>query len=91
MFNLKEIAMRITWILMAHSSRARFLEKNEREKHLTELEDFLDAAGRATNKELRADRRQRFYGKGERDQVIPPAVSPLNMKTTCLPIRWLDV
>jgi protein required for attachment to host cells len=71
--------MRTTWILIADSSRARIFEKKEREKHLTEVEDFVDAEGRATSKELRTDGRGRFYGKGERDQghTAEPAVSPV--------------
>jgi protein required for attachment to host cells len=73
------IAMRTNWILIADSSRARIFEKKEREKHLTEVEDFVDAEGRATSKELRSDGRGRFYGKGERDQghTAEPAVSPV--------------
>jgi protein required for attachment to host cells len=69
--------MRTTWILIADSSRARIFEKKEHEKHLEEVEDFVDSEGRATSKELRTDGRGRFYGKGERDQghTAEPAVS----------------
>ena len=66
--------MRTSWILIADSSRARIFEKKEHERHLEEVEDFVDNLGRATNHELRTDGRGRFYGKGERDQgrgVVP--------------------
>jgi protein required for attachment to host cells len=73
------IAMRTSWILIADSSRARIFEKKEHERHLEEVEDFVDNLGRATNHELRTDGRGRFYGKGERDQghAAEPAVSPV--------------
>ena len=71
--------MRTTWILIADSSRARIFEKKEHEKHLEEVEDFVDSEGRATSNELRTDGRGRFYGKGEREQghTAEPAVSPV--------------
>ena len=47
--------MRTTWILIADSSRARIFEKKEHEKHLEEVEDFVDSAGRATSNELGTD------------------------------------
>jgi protein required for attachment to host cells len=69
--------MTVTWILIADSSRARIFEKKESEKHLREVEDFVNAAGRADESELRTDDRGRFYGKGERYQghTDDPAVS----------------
>jgi protein required for attachment to host cells len=71
--------MTITWILIADSSRARIFEKNESEKHLREVGDFVNAAGRSEDNELRTDERGRFYGKGEREQghTNQPAVSPV--------------
>jgi protein required for attachment to host cells len=69
--------MNVTWILIADSSRARIFEKRESEKHLREVDDFVNAAGRADDNELRTDERGRFYGKGERYQghTDEPAVS----------------
>ena len=71
--------MRTTWILISDSSRARIFEKKEHEKHLEEVEDFVDSAGRATSNELGTDERGRFYGRGERYQghTTQPAVSPV--------------
>jgi protein required for attachment to host cells len=70
--------MATIWILIAGSSRARIFEKKESEKHLREVEDFVNAAGRFEDNELRTDERGRFYGKGEREQghTGQPAVSP---------------
>lgn len=71
--------MRTTWILISDSSRARIFEKKEHEKHLEEVEDFVDSAGRATSNELGTDEGGRFYGRGERYQghTTQPAVSPV--------------
>ncbi|HVW64257.1 MAG TPA: host attachment protein [Nitrosospira sp.] len=69
--------MSTTWILIADSSRARIFEKKENEKHLQEIDDFVNAAGRADDSELGTDERGRFYGRGERYQghTAEPAVS----------------
>jgi protein required for attachment to host cells len=69
--------MNVIWILIADSSRARIFEKKESEKRLREVGDFVNAAGRADDNELRTDERGRFYGKGERYQghTDEPAVS----------------
>lgn len=49
--------MTITWILIADSSRARIFEKKESEKHLREVDDFVNAAGRSEDNELQTDAR----------------------------------
>lgn len=69
--------MSTTWILIADSSRARIFEKKENEKHLREISDFVNAAGRADDSELGTDERGRFYGRGEQYQghTAEPAVS----------------
>ena len=71
--------MTITWILVADSSRARIFEKKEEEKHLQEIDDFVNTAGRAADNELGTDERGRFYGRGERYQghTAEPAISPV--------------
>jgi protein required for attachment to host cells len=71
--------MHTTWVLIADSSRARIFEKKEHEKHLEEVEDFVNTAGRTDANELRTDERGRFYGKGERYQghTADPAVFPV--------------
>jgi protein required for attachment to host cells len=53
-----------TWIVAADSSRARFLQVAGREKHLTEIEDLMNPAGRAEDKELTTDATPRFSGHG---------------------------
>ena len=71
--------MQTTWILVADSSRARIFEKHQAERHLREIEDFVNPAGRADSNDLRSDERGRFYGKGERDQAhtADPHVFPV--------------
>jgi hypothetical protein len=84
--------MRTTWILISDSSRARIFEKKEHEKHLEEVEDFVDSMGRATNNELRTDGRGRFYGKANETRAMPRSqpFRRLSMRTTCSPISLPD-
>jgi protein required for attachment to host cells len=71
--------MDTTWIVVADSSRARIFERIERTRHLREVDDFINPAGRADATDLRSDERGRFYGKGERQQghTAEPAVDPV--------------
>ena len=71
--------MDTTWIVVADSSRARIFERIERQRHLREVDDFVNPAGRADATDLHSDERGRFYGKGERYQghTAEPAVGPV--------------
>jgi protein required for attachment to host cells len=54
--------MTTTWIIAADSSRARILQVTDREKHLSEIEDLLNPAARADDRELISDAHARFHG-----------------------------
>ena len=56
------------WIIVADSNRARLFQTSAGLDELTELEDFLNPAGRMANRELRHDALGRFCGRGERKQ-----------------------
>jgi protein required for attachment to host cells len=58
-----EIFMQTTWIVAADSSRARIFEVDV-DKHLREVEDFVNPAGRQQTREIDTDARGRFFGKG---------------------------
>lgn len=60
--------MQTTWIVAADSSRARIFEVHGEQEHLREIEDFVNPAGRSSDRELRMDVPGRFFGKGERSQ-----------------------
>lgn len=70
--------MQSTWIVVADSSRARIFERHDPDRHLHEVDDFINEAGRMNSGELRTDERGRFYGKGERQMghTADPAVMP---------------
>ena len=44
--------MATTWIVAADSARARVLQVADREKHLIEIEDFINPEGRLNEREL---------------------------------------
>ena len=56
--------MAITWLLCANRSRARLLEVRHGEDAPVEIADFANPAGRAHERDLRADGSSGFYGKG---------------------------
>jgi protein required for attachment to host cells len=53
-----------TWIVAADASRARVLQVAGRAHQLTEIEDLMNPAGRAEDKELVTDATPRFSGHG---------------------------
>jgi len=70
--------MQSTWIVVADSSRARIFERHDPDRHLEEVEDFINEAGRMNSGELRTDERGRFFGKGERQMghTADPSMMP---------------
>ena len=54
--------MTTTWIIAADSSRARILQVMDREEHLSEIEDLLNPAARADERDLISDAHPRFRG-----------------------------
>jgi protein required for attachment to host cells len=54
--------MATTWIIAAHESRARVLQVTGRDQHLTEIDDMVNPAGRAQDRELQTDAEPRFNG-----------------------------
>ena len=56
--------MATTWIIAADESRARVLQVLDREQRLAEIDDLLNPAGRAQNRELETDAEPRFSGHG---------------------------
>ena len=56
--------MATTWIIAADESRARVLQVAGRENHLAEIEDLINPAGRAFDRELTTDAAPRFSGHG---------------------------
>ncbi|HEU4922227.1 MAG TPA: host attachment protein, partial [Burkholderiales bacterium] len=52
--------MATTWIVAADDSRARVLQVTDRERHLTEIQDLVNPAGRAQDRELQTDAEPRF-------------------------------
>jgi protein required for attachment to host cells len=62
----EEKRMHTTWVLAADASRARIFEISEDDGHLHEIEDMLNPEGRMMEREINAEPKGRFYGKGER-------------------------
>jgi protein required for attachment to host cells len=54
--------MATTWIVAADASRARILQVMDREKHLAEIEDLYNPAGRLNEREMTSDAEPRFRG-----------------------------
>ena len=54
--------MTTTWIIAADSSRARILQVTDREVHLSEIDDLLNPAARADDRDLTSDAHARFRG-----------------------------
>ena len=54
--------MATTWIIAADESRARVLQVLDREQRLAEIEDLVNPAGRAQDRELQTDAEPRFNG-----------------------------
>ena len=57
-----------TWIVAANRSNARIFEVERGTDTPREIEDLVDPAGRAHERDLTSDAAGRFYGKGERNQ-----------------------
>jgi protein required for attachment to host cells len=55
LFNQKEIIMKLTWILVADSSRARIFTTDTPSAPLEEIEDFSHVEGRLHDKEITSD------------------------------------
>jgi protein required for attachment to host cells len=53
--------MTTTWIIAADSSRARILQVTDRQRHLAEIDDLLNPAARADERELVSDAHARFH------------------------------
>jgi protein required for attachment to host cells len=51
-----------TWIIAADSSRARIMQVMDRDQRLAEVEDFVNPAGRAHDRDLLQDAHPRFRG-----------------------------
>src|SRR4051812_11760475 len=56
--------MATTWVIAADSARARVLQVADRERHLVEIEDFVNPEGRMKNRDLQTDGEPRFSGHG---------------------------
>jgi protein required for attachment to host cells len=56
------MGMATTWIIAADESRARVLQVLDREQRLAEIEDLVNPAGRAQDRELQTDAEPRFTG-----------------------------
>ena len=54
--------MATTWIIAADESRVRVLQVLDREQRLAEIEDLVNPAGRAQDRELQTDAEPRFNG-----------------------------
>jgi protein required for attachment to host cells len=54
--------MATTWIVAADESRARVLQVTGPQQHLSEIEDLVNPAGRAQDRELETDAEPRFNG-----------------------------
>ena len=54
--------MATTWIIAADESRARVLQVLDREQRLSEIDDLVNPAGRAQDRELQTDAEPRFNG-----------------------------
>lgn len=69
--------MQTTWIVVADSSRARIFEKRELDAHLEEVDDFVNAAGRAEYQDINTDRGGSFGSKGgAQTHTSQPQASP---------------
>lgn len=72
--------MGTNWIVVADSSRARILEIARRSREIREIEDLVNPAGRAHNRDLLADAYGRVHAKGGAGQprhVTPPGTDPV--------------
>lgn len=69
--------MRVQWVMVADSRRARIFQTEGGLDRLVEVKDLLNPLGRFDDADLRHDAKGRFYGKGERHQANTgdPAVS----------------
>ena len=56
--------MATTWIIAADESRARVLQVLDRDQRFAEIDDLVNPAGRAQDRELQADAEPRFSGHG---------------------------
>ena len=56
--------MRTTWIIAADSARARIFEVEGVDTNFHELRDFVNEAGRESDRELVSDEKGLFYDKG---------------------------
>jgi hypothetical protein len=82
------IPMETTWIVVADSSRARILEIARRSREIREIEDLVNPAGRAHNRDLLVDAYGRVHAKGGAGQpghVTPPGTEPVEheVETVC--------
>ena len=64
--------MQRIWILAAGSSRARLFERSASDQPLQEIQDFLNPAGRAHDRDLRSDAEGRYAGRGGRQAHTAP-------------------
>jgi protein required for attachment to host cells len=55
--------MATTWIIAADESRARVLQVTGRDQRLAEIDDLVNPAGRAQDRELQTDAEPRFSGR----------------------------
>jgi protein required for attachment to host cells len=62
-------AVKITWILVADSSRAKIFETGGASRDVHEIEEFAHPEGRAHNRDLKTDGPGRYFGKGEQTQA----------------------
>ena len=74
--------MRTRWVVVADSSRARIFELTGRDRGLRELDDLVNPAGRLDDRDIDADAKGRYFGKGEREQAhtAEPEVPPVQHK-----------
>ena len=55
--------MATTWIIAADESRARVLQVLDRDQRFAEIDDLVNPAGRAQDRELQSDAEPRFNGR----------------------------
>jgi len=64
--------MQRIWILAADSTRARLFERSTADEPVREIQDFLNPAGRAHDRDLRSDAEGRYAGKQGRQAHTAP-------------------
>jgi protein required for attachment to host cells len=71
------------WVVVADNSRARIFQTTNNLDELTELEDFLNTAGRAENHEIDSDAHGHFYGTDEHHQgyAAEPAMNAVERRS----------